>query len=42
MWFPCSIEAWHMSETLNVEGSWPELADGHGLGWELGWEVLGQ
>lgn len=33
-----ALAAWHMSETLNVEGSWPELADGHGLGWELGWE----
>lgn len=35
MWFPCSVEAWHMSETLSVEGSWPELADGHGMGWEV-------
>lgn len=24
-----------MSETLSVEGSWPELADGHGMGWEV-------
>ena len=35
MWFPCFVEAWHMSETLSVEGSWPELADGHGMGWEV-------
>lgn len=36
-----ALAAWHMSETLSVEGSWPELADGHGMGWEdLDWQIV--
>lgn len=36
-----ALAAWHMSETLSVEGSWPELADGHGMGWEdKDWQIV--
>lgn len=35
-----ALAAWHMSETLSAEGSWPELADGHGMGWEdSDWQI---